>query len=77
MNLKEFLLTKTRAEELCMICDPWRVAAVWIDHEDLFLNHVDLELACKEVEKDEWETLPICLDNGTRMTILAHSIYIK
>ena len=37
MTVGEFLLHKTDAEELCVICeDGWTVATAWIDHEDLF-----------------------------------------
>lgn len=77
MTLHDFLRNKAQAEELCIVCNPWRVAAFWIDHEDLFLRYIDKDLARKEVIKDEWHALPIRSDNGSGITILAHHIYVE
>lgn len=76
MKLYEFLRYKTRAEELCVICDPWRVAAVWIDHEDLFLRYVHPDLCGKEVIKDDWAQLETKTDKNETAYIDAHYIYI-
>lgn len=77
MKLAEFLLYHTRVEELCVICNPWIVASVWIDHEDLFIGYVNARLKNSTVVKDEWNPLIIAFDNGTRMSILAHYIYVE
>ena len=77
MTLKEFLLHHTQAEELCVICDPWRVATVWIDHEDLFIGYVHKKLREANVIKDEWDSLEVVLDNGYHMNIPAHYIYVE
>ena len=77
MKLYEFLLHKTRAEELCVICNPWIVATVWIDHEDLFIGYLNKGLKEAKVIKDDWRSLVITLDNGTRMYIQAHYIYVE
>ena len=53
MRLAEFLRYETKATELCVICDPWRVAIFWIDHEDLFLRYVHPDFRNKYVVKDE------------------------
>lgn len=46
ITVKEYLLHKTDAEELCAICEAgWIVAVAWIDHEDLFrLRKEELEM---------------------------------
>ena len=77
MKLSEFLLYHTQAEELCVICNPWIVASVWIDHEDLFIGYVNAGLKKATVVKDEWNPLVITSDNGTHMSILAHYIYVE
>ena len=77
MSLLEFLLHKTRAEELCVICNPWKVATVWIDHEDLFIYYINQGLKEAKVVKDEWKPLVITLDNGYRTYIQAHYIYVE
>lgn len=77
MKLRDFLLYKTKAEELCVICNPWRVAAVWIDHEDLFIGYVNHSLKEAKVIKDEWKPLETTLDNGASMYIQAHYIYVE
>ena len=77
MKLKDFLLHRTKAKELCVICNPWRIATVWIDHKDLFIHYVDSRLKESEVINDEWDSLETALDNGCRIYIQAHYIYIK
>lgn len=77
MRLSDFLLYNTKACELCVICNPWIVATVWVDYEDLFLRYVDVNLKQSTVIKDEWKPLIITSDNGTHMSILAHYIYVE
>lgn len=77
MKLKDFLLHKTRAEELCIICDPWIIGAVWIDHEDLFSRSLDDRILLKEVAKDEWKPFESCDENGKNQLYRAHYIYIN
>ena len=56
MKLREFLRTKTRALELCVIRESgWIVATCFIDHEDLFCRHLDNKLGDMEVKNDKWE----------------------
>ena len=77
MKLCDFLLYKTKAEELCVICNPWRIATVWIDHEDLFIGCLSTELRHKEVIKDTWEPLETRDAAGNKAYVMAHYIYIK
>lgn len=76
MRIIDFLIHYTQAEELCVICDPWRIATVWIDHEDLFIRYLSSELRNKIVVKDEWKTLETKSADGTRLEVPAHYIYI-
>ena len=76
MKLKDFLLYKTRAEELCIICDPWIIGAVWIDHEDWFVRSLDDRMLSKEVIKDEWKAFDSCDENWKKQAYRAHYIYI-
>lgn len=75
-KLKEFLRYKTDATELCVVCDPWRIATFWIDHEDLFLRYIHPDIANKYVVRDEWEPLTIVDQDGNKITVMAHHIYI-
>lgn len=75
MKLREFLRTKTRALELCVIRDSgWIVATCFIDHEDLFCRHLDNELGDMQVKSDKWDYLPIVNENGARIQIWCHYI---
>ena len=49
MRIIDFLIRYTQVEELCVICDPWRIATAWIDHEDLFIRYLSSELRNKIV----------------------------
>ena len=77
MKLREFLLHHTRAEELCVICDPWRCAAVWIDHEDLFIGSLSKTLLDSEVIETSWENLPVCDQDGWTHEICVRHIHVK
>ena len=75
MNVKEFLLYHTRAEELCIILDGgWMCAAAWIDHEDLFIGGIPEGIKNREVKADRWGTLRICKKNGKFREIPCHYI---
>ena len=78
MKLIDFLLYKTHAEELCIICvNGWRTAAVWIDHEDLFTRYVHHDLWNLPVIRDEWESLETCNNELSRVYVMAHYIYVE
>lgn len=73
MKLREFLRTKTHAQELCVIRDSgWIVATAWIDYEDLF--HIPPKLADKEVKHNEWGYLPVVNENNASIKIPCHYI---
>lgn len=73
MTLVDFLRTKTQVMELCVIRDGgWRVAACWIDHEDLF--YIPSHLRNKIVKNEEWGYLPIVNENNAEMMIRCHYI---
>lgn len=73
MSLREFLLTKTNALELCAITDGgWIVATCWIDHEDLF--HVPPKLADKPVKKEYWDYLTIVNENNASIKVPCHFV---
>lgn len=74
-TLREFLLRKTQALELCAITDGgWVVATCYIDHEDLF--HIPPKLADKEVKSDEWNGINIVDKNGKAMQIPCHYVNV-
>lgn len=77
MKLVEFLRYKTKATELCVICDPWRSAIFWIDHEDLFLGYIHPALRNKYVVKDEWGRLETIDHNKSVVYIDAHYIFVE
>lgn len=73
MKLREFLLRKTKALELCVIRDSgWIVATCWIDYEDLF--QIPHKLADSVVKKDEWGCLPIVNKNNAEIKIPCHYV---
>jgi hypothetical protein len=73
MTVGEFCREKTQAEELCVIReDGWIVTSVWIDHEDLFAIHPNINN--KEVKSDEWGVLPIVTEYGDSISIPCHYI---
>lgn len=73
MTLIDFLRKRTHVMELCVIRDSgWRVAACWIDHEDLF--YIPSRLGDRIVKKDEWGYLPIVDENKAEMMIRCHYI---
>lgn len=76
LTLGEYLRYCTKATELCVICDPWRIATAWIDHEDLFLGYMDRKLLNREVYRTEWETLEIVDEDEKRLEIPVHYIYL-
>ena len=77
MILREFLRTKTNAQELCVICeDGWAVATFWIDYEDLFCRYLDRKLGDKKVKRDYWDYLPIVNANNACIKIPCHYIEV-
>ena len=73
MTLRDFLRTKTNAEELCVIRDGgWIVATCWIDYEDLF--HIPPDLKDCVVKKDEWGYIPIVNENNVVIEIPCHYV---
>lgn len=76
MRLSEFLRYETKATELCIICNPWRVATFWIDHEDLFLRYVHPDLRNKYVVDNKWGRLETIDKNGNVIYIDAHYVFI-
>lgn len=73
MTLKEFLLKKTNAEELCVIREGgWIAASCWIDYEDLFF--VPQRLSNMVVKNDEWDYLPVVNENNARIKIPCHYV---
>lgn len=77
MTLREFLRTKTNAQELCVICeDGWIVAAFWIDYEDLFCGYLDKNLGERKVKLDCWDYITIVNENNTRIQVPCHRIEV-
>ena len=73
MKLREFLLTKTNACELCVIRDSgWIVATCWIDYEDLFL--IPNRVVDNVVKNDEWGYLSIVNENNAEIKVPCHYI---
>ena len=73
MTLRDFLLTKTNARELCVIRESgWIVATCWIDYEDLF--HISPKLVNKTVKKDEWDYISIVNENNACIKIPCHYV---
>lgn len=73
MTLREFLLEKTNAKELCVIRDDgWIVASCWVDYEDLFA--IPNKLADNTVKKDEWGYLPIVNENNAEIKVPCHYV---
>ena len=77
MNVQEFLLHHTRAEELCIVLDGgWTCAAAWIDHEDLFIGGIPEEIRKREVKSDRWGTLRVSKKNGKFREICCHYLEV-
>ena len=77
MTLKEFLLKKTKVGELCIITDcGYKVGAVWIDHEDLWLGSMHHTLLLHEVKEDCWGSLIVTGKDGIHDVAPAHYIAI-
>ena len=76
MELREFLLRKTRVGELCMIREEgWIIASYWIDNEDLFLIHP--KIAKRKVKKDQWGHIYITNNFGAQTQVVCHYIDIE
>ena len=77
MKLREFLKTKTKVKELCIILENgYRTAACWIDYDDLFIAGLPTRLLEMEVKKDDWEMLEK-LDALEQLTYTtAHYVYL-
>lgn len=72
-KLKDYLLNKTQAMELCVITeDGWITATCYIDHEDMF--HIPLQLAGKTVKSEQWSVINIVDKNGKVIQIPCHYI---
>lgn len=75
MTLREFLRTKTNANELCVVCeDGWISATFWIDYEDLFDRYLPFELGSKPIRRAYWDFLPIVNENNASIKIPCHYI---
>ena len=74
-TLREFLMTQTLPEELCVIRESgYIVATAWIDHEDLFCNYLNAKLGDMTVKSDKWDYLPIVDADGYTKTPRCHYI---
>lgn len=77
MPLSEFLLKKTNARELCVICvNGWINATFFIDHEDLFVRYLSPKLAQMRVKKDYWDTLSIVDAQNKPVEIPCHFVEV-
>ena len=75
ITLREFLLTKTEATELCVIrWDGWISAAIYIDYEDLF--PVPDNMSQKLVKGHEWGILRTKVHDGMVQQIEVHYVDI-
>ena len=75
MTVREFLLSKTNAMELCVIRDAgYIVETAWIDHEDLFIGDINHSSAI--VKSDEWGFLEIYVPGNLRHSVPVHYIDI-
>ena len=72
MTVRDFLLHKTQARELCMIRDSgYNVDSVWIDYEDLFYLS---KIGNKELKSDEWGELTVVTEHGDTIHVPVHYI---
>jgi len=77
IKLRDFLKTKTKVKELCIILEyGYRTAACWIDHEDLFIAGLPTRLLDMEVKKDDWELLDTVDALEQTIYTTAHYIYL-
>lgn len=75
MTVREFLLKRTDAQELCVIRDSgYIVMTAWIDYEDLFA--INNDIGKKNVRSDTWGTIPIRNHNGNTINVDCHFIDI-
>ena len=75
INLRDFLLKKTRNRELCVITeDGWIVACAFIDHEDLFLSSIPERLKSMPVKRDQWALLPLYSPDRVDQAPMVHYI---
>mgnify|MGYP004516723225 CR=1 FL=1 len=73
MDVREFCLKKTQAEELCVFRDKgYIIGATWIDHEDLFT--MSNSIKDKKVKSDEWGTLTVTTKHGDKIDVPCHYI---
>ena len=70
ITLKEFLLHRTRALQLCTIrSGGWVEGATWIDYEDLFIHSLDRDTLDKKVESYEMGTLKVLDADGNKVDV--------
>lgn len=75
IQLIDFLLTKTKVGEFCVIRDcGWPVAYACIDHEDLF--QIPVDMYDNNVKADSWGTFRIKDANGNPIDVPCHYIDI-
>lgn len=78
MKLFDFLHTRTKANELCVIREAgWIIASYWIDYEDLFSHYMAIKLENRIVESDEWGYLTIVNKNNAEIKIPCHYVDIE
>jgi hypothetical protein len=77
MNVSEFCHEHTQVGELVVIRDDgYIVAAVWIDHEDLFSTHINPGIATQQIKKDSWGKLNVTTEHGNHVLMPCHYIDI-
>ena len=65
MNLKDFLLQKTKIGDLCAISDRgYLVATAYIDDEDLFIKYMNYDLLANKVVSHHYDYLNVNDENG-------------
>jgi len=64
----DYLLHRTRATELCVLCDcGYIVETVWIDHEDLFM--VTSKNRNRAVKETKWGTVTVRSWDGSKVIV--------
>lgn len=70
ITLKEFLIHRTQALQLCTIrSSGWIEGTTWIDYEDLFINSLDKDTLDRKVESYEMGTLKVLDADGNKVDV--------
>lgn len=76
MKLAEFLLERTKGQQMCAILDSGCIIeTAYIDHEDLYI--ASIKNRDREVKCFYWSTLDIRTQHGDKLSIPCRYIELK